>query len=613
MFRRKIDRLLSVGEGKQLAWLTVVVLVLYGIYCLVGRIWGLDWTDILTLYLDPGNFPIDHQANDIFSLIVTLSGLLILSALLISVFSNVFSNIAEAYRKGERRYRFRDHVLILGGGHPLGDMLKALQKHPDFSGKEILVMTSADVESLRAGMETALDDAAFCRRITWYRGERDNRQDLLDAWASRACCIYLIGEDGEEAHDSLSIGALELLKEICSGEGAAIPCYITLEMRSSLDVFRYLPKEGDSRLRVEVVNTSDYLAEQLLVDTSFLPVPEAGQCLHIVIAGSGRTARSFASVAAQLCHFPDFAKSGCRTRITLVDSDIREEMDHFVANRQSLFDLSHYAYVSPEGREDHAPKEEFGDFLDVEWEFVDSHLSSPFVRKQLEDWAADRAQKLVLAICCEDASAALSASLHLPRAIYKAGVPIAVYQKDHAEMMDKAVATGMFGRISCYGEATPGTDALLLRRSERGQRVNYLYDLEYGNPPAASAAEAWAGLSFAHQLSSIASANSIPMKLRAFGLEPTRKSVDALDDGALDALSEVEHRRWMVSVLLMGYSAAPKGERTDRSRFKELKNKEFIHLDIAPFDELVHDTDKKDRLIVQNIPYIINGEEIVRL
>ena len=612
MIRRRMDRILAQGEGKQLAWLVGIVLVLYGIFCLVGRIWGLDWTDILTLYLDPGNFPIDHKANDFFSLIVTLSGILILSALMISVFSNVFSNIAEAYRKGERRYRFSGHVLILGGGHPLADMLKALQKHPDFVDKDIVVMTSSDVEALRATMETALDDAAFCRRITWYRGKRDNREDLLGARAFLARCIYLIGEDDEAAHDSLNVGAMDLLRDICGGEGSAIPCYITLEMRSSQDVFQFLPKEGDSRLRVEIVNTSDYLAEQLLVDTPFLPVPGAGQHLHIVIAGSGRTARSFAAVAAQVCHFPDFAQSRCRTLISFIDSDIRKEMDDFVANRQGLFDLSHYAYVSPAGREDHAPKDAFGDFLDLEWEFIDSHLSSPFVREQLETWAADPAQKLVVAICPEDAATALSAALHLPKAVLKANIPVAVYQKGRAELLDKAVATGMFGQIRCYGDAMPETDALLLRRSERGQRVNYLYDLEYGNPPAASAAEAWAGLSFAHQLSSIASANSIPMKLRAFGLEPTRASVDALDAEALEALSEVEHRRWMTTVLLAGYRAAPKCERSDRSRFKELKNKEFIHLDIAPYDELAHEADK-DRLIVQNIPYIMNGEEIVRI
>ena len=42
------------------------------------------------------------------------------------------------------------------------------------------------------------------------------------------------------------------------------------------------------------------------------------------------------------------------------------------------------------------------------------------------------------------------------------------------------------------------------------------------------------------------------------------------------------------------------------------RRKEFIHLDIAPYDELAHEAGK-DRLIVQSIPYIMNGEEIVRI
>ncbi|MBP5488721.1 MAG: hypothetical protein J6X77_04035, partial [Bacteroidales bacterium] len=113
----------------------------------------------------------------------------------------------------------------------------------------------------------------------------------------------------------------------------------------------------------------------------------------------------------------------------------------------------------------------------------------------------------------------------------------------------------------------------------------------------------------AHKLSSIASAASIPLKLRAFGIEPTRASVDSLSAEVLDSLSEVEHRRWMISVLLMGYSAAPSKERKDRSRFKELK-KNFIHLDIAPYSEIADEADK-DTVIVKNIPFIIGGEPIV--
>ena len=606
MLRRKIDRLLSDGEGKQLAWLAALALTLFLLLVVIGSIWALGWTEILNLYLDPGSYPLETKGSgsqgslNIFSLIIAFGGILILNALTISAFSNVFDNISDKYRKGERRYKFKGHILFLGANHLLRDMLPAIRGNSDYDGKDIVVMTSGDVEALREDMETSLDDSRFCSRITWYKGERDNLEDIESACAAQASYIYVIGEDGEDAHDSISIKSLDLLRGICGGDGSPIPCYVTLDMHSSLDVFQYLPKEEGSLLRTEIVNTSDYAAEQLLVNTGFLPVPSEEKFLHIVIAGCTRTARAFASVAAQICHFPSFAAGGRRTVISFVDGGIRAQMDNFVANHQSLFDLSHYAYISPDGREDYSPLAEYGDFLDIEWEFVDGPLASPFVRGKLLEWASDPSQELVLACCHEDSSVNVSAALHLPKALYKAAIPIAVYQKDHAEILEKAVQTGMYGGIVCFGEASPANDALFLRRSLMGMRVNYLYDLEYGNPPAASAEEAWAGLSFAHKLSSIASANSIPMKMRCFDL----------DEANIEALSEVEHRRWMTSVLLMGYSAAPAASRHDRSRFKELKNKEFVHLDIAPYSELSHEADK-DMLIVKNIPYII-GEKIDR-
>ena len=617
MLRRKIDRILSEGEGKQLAWLAGLALALFLVLVLLGSFWALGWTEILNLYLDPGSYPLETKGPgsqgslNFFSLLIAFGGILVLNALTVSAFSNVFDNISEKYRKGERRYRLKGHVLILGGGSMLLDMLKALRVTPEFDGRDIVVMTSADVEVLRDEIETALDDKRFCKRLIWYRGERDNEDDLRSACVAAASRIYLIGEDGEADHDSVSIGSTDLLKKICAGEGPAIPCFVTLEMHSSLDVFNYLPGETGSRLQVEIVNVSDYLAEQLLVDTDFLPVPQEGQSLRIVIAGTNRTARSVARVAAQICHFPDFVHSGRRTVISFVDEDMERQMDDFVANHQSLFDLSHYTSVTPVGRVGYVPLKDYGDFLDVEWEFIDSPMAAPFVRNKLTAWAADPSQKLVLVLCYEESSANLFAALHLPKALYKAGVPVAVYQKDHPELMEKAAASGQFGSLTSFGEAAPDSDALFLRRSLHGKRVNYLYDLKYGGG-STTPDEAWARLPFAHKLSSIASAASIPLKLRAFGIEPTRESVDALSDATLEALSEVEHRRWMLSVLLMGYSAAPAKQRKDRSRFKELKSKEFIHLDIAPYSEIAEEADK-DTIIVKNIPYIINGEAIADL
>lgn len=611
MLRRKIDRILSEGEGKQLAWLAGIALALFLVLVLLGSFWALGWTEILNLYLDPGSYPLEAKAGsqgalNIFSLFIAFGGILVLNALTISAFSNVFDNISEKYRKGERRYRLKGHILILGGSRQLLDMLKALRGTPEFAGREIVVMTSSDVETLRDEIATALDDPKFCKRLIWYRGERDNEGDLRSACSSAASRIYLIGEDDEPAHDSVSIGSISLLRSICEGsQGAPIPCFVTLEMHSSIDVFNYIPGEPDSRLQVEIVNASDYMAEQLLVDTAFLPVPDKGQSLRIVIAGLGRMGRSIAGIAAQICHFP----KGGRTVISFVDEGMQEKMDNFVANHQSLFDLSHYTYISPVGRTGYVPKNGYGDFLDVEWEFIDSPLASELTRGLLAKWADDPAQKLVVVLCYEDASACISSALHLPKALYKAGIPVAVYQKAHPEVLEAARATGQFGSLTIFGEASEGSDALFLRRSLYGKRVNFLYDRKYGGA-SATPDEAWTRLSFAHKLSSIASANSIPLKLRAFGLEPTRAAVDALSGEVLASLSEVEHRRWMISVLMLGYSAAPAKERKDRSRFKELKNKEFIHLDIAPYDEIAEEADK-DTIIVKNIPFIVNGEQIV--
>ena len=610
--RRKIDRMLSRGEGQQLLWLTVLALALFAVFILVGAIWGLHWTDVLSLYLDPGNFPLEHKGNDIFSLVVTLCGLLLLSALLISVFSNVFSNIASSYRRGERRYRFKDHILILGGADRLKDMLRAIRDDSRFDGKDIVILTSGDVPAISDSVESILDDKRFGERITWYKGERNKEVDLTGACAAKASMIYVIGEDDEPAHDAVSIDALACLRRICGGSGPAIPCYVTLEMHSSQDVFQYLPKDADSRLQTEIIHTGDYLAEQLLVETDFVPVPDGEKYLHLVILGCSRIARSVATVATHICHFPNSAAQGRRTVITFVDGNIRGEMDDFIASRQHLFDLSRYRYMSSEGCESFAPDAAWGDFLDIEWEFMDSAVSAPFAREALCRWAADPEQVMAVVVCQEDSDRALAAALHLPGVLYQAGIPIAVYQKERATLLEAAVSSGMYGRLTCFGEASPANDALLLGRSLRGKRVNYLYDLEFGNPPSPSEDQAWTGLSFAHKLSSIASANSIPLKLRCFGLEATRSCIDSLDAEVREALAELEHRRWTASVLLLGYAAAPRAERADRSRFKELKNKYFIHLDIAPYDELEMEADK-DRIIVNNIPYIMNGETIVRL
>ena len=326
MLRRKIDRLLSEGEGRQLAWLAALVVTLFAVFCLVGSIWALKWTDILNLYLDPGSFPL--EGHNIFSLIIAFGGILLLNALTVSAFSNVFDNISGKYRRGEKRYRMKGHVLIFGSGHQLEDMLRQMCSENCFKDSEIVVMSKEDVEQLRSRIETALDNKAFCRRIVWYRGDMSNADELRSACPGQACCIYLLGEEEDAQHDATLLHALDDLRGIVGTQGARIPCFITLNRRTSMDMLSRLVRKEESRLCVEMVLSSDYLAEQLLVDSDFLPVPAEGKSLRLVIAGDTELARSVACVASQLCHFPEYAKNGRRSIISFVGEDMKLSLIH---------------------------------------------------------------------------------------------------------------------------------------------------------------------------------------------------------------------------------------------------------------------------------------------
>lgn len=609
-YSRRIHRSLSEGQGGQLFLLLAIVFIVLAILFGVGRVLGdVSWQKILAIFLDPGVWG-GEGSHDWFRILIAILGVFLFSGMLVTLIINIVENVSGAYKRGETRYDMADHILIIGTSGPLMNMLTAIRNHPVLSGHEILVMTTVDVASLRARVLGSLDDRSFCRKITYYHCSREIGSNLQKACASKAYMIYLLGEDNEPDHDSLNIKCLDLLKEICSGEGPTIQCFVTLEMHSSLDIIRYKKERVNTRLCIDVVNKSDYIVEQLLVHTDVLPAlsaHETGKRVRIVIIGNSRIGRSFSIIASQICHYPNFSP-GTRTQIVFVDSGMRAAMDDFVAGHEGVFDICHYHYVSPEGTVSYGPKEEIGDFFDIEWTFVDAQPTSLFAQDLLKDWISRPEEKTVIAVCYQDDSKSISTALHLPRQVLDSDCPVLVYQEYNSALVDEAKKTGMFGGIAAFGEGIPDFDALFLQRTTWGKRINRIYDLAYGNPPAQDEDAAWKRLSHAHKLSSIASANSMPLVLRSFGLALSAEAFAALDDETLECISEVEHRRWMSSVLMLGYFPASKELRQDRSRFKYLKNERFIHLDIAPYEELASEKDK-DRLIVSKIPYVLTGEQ----
>lgn len=659
-FKRKFDGLLSEEHVRQqLLILAAILIASFFVFWAVSAVFfpgDYKWQEIIALYLDPGVFDSYSDKHTWFPLIITFVGIFVFTALLITVFTNVFSNISESYRKGERRYKgLNRHTLILGANRMLIGMLTELRC--DGSANDILIMTSSPVEALRDKVEAYFGDKQFMKRLTFYFDERDNEANLREACAGKAKEIYIIGENDEIDHDSVSISCCEKLEVICKESPNPVHCFLVLDNQSSAEIYHYHERKfsQDTKLQVDIVDIKEYVAEQTLlglngenqlsIDGKGIK-PDTEQYVHFIISGMTPMAKAMALTAAHLCHFPNFnAKTGeKKTVITFIDYNIKRKRDIFVSEHQNLFMLSHYVDISfdTDGKRSikaHTPDKEYGDFLDVAWEFVDADISSPEAKAYLTAAANDSAQQLAVAICQDSQEDNMSAALHLPAAVYDKpkNIPIYVHLWERGDAITKANATGQFGHIYCFGTGTSADkDPLFKKRLERGQRVNYVYNTMDEDKPQFDdnrSVQLWYKNKESDKFSSIYCANSLRIKQNSFGADLSTIGTP---------LFEVEHRRWVLSVLLLGQKAYPAKKRAElksivlneRNRFPDkgkreiLKNGErvspkwkglrdaaksvFFHIDIDSYEELVDKEEKdKDALLMLNSAFILGKTDTV--
>lgn len=563
--KRGIDRLLSEGKGKQLLWLLVISVGIMAVVLFVSSFFikDLKWQQVVSVFLDPGCFNSTPEGAEWLLLPLALFSLVILSGLMVSTFTNVVENISDSVHAGERRYRFNNHVLIIGAGKQLAPMLAALAEDK----RNIVVMSES----------RPTEEGNY----TYYCGRRDSLEDLKSALPAKASVIYIIGEDQEPDHDAKSLRAVDLLKELTENAENEIQCYMTLQERVSSEVYEYLHQPVVGKLLlVDVINVYEYMAERLMVDSDFLPAIKQGdgRRSHVVIYGTGQVAHNVANTVAHISHYPSYPEAGVKICITLVGCGMKRYMDNIIASRPALFDLSVYRYIDACGKvEEHRPAK---DFLDVEWEFVDTYDSSSLSRDMLRRICASPDEILTVVVAEEDPARATETALHFPREVYDCN--IAVYMDESAEVLELSRRTEMFGNISVFGSASGAiSDPLFRTRSVRGQRVNFIYDQMYVK--SRSIEEAWYSLPEVNKYSSIYCAMSMPMRKRCYDMDGDRMPV-----------YEAEHRRWMMSMLIMGTRP---GEIRDKAR--------FIHNDIVPFDELTPEEQEKDKILIDAMPDIL--------
>ena len=545
MLKRRFDKMLTHGMGSQLLLLIVAVILFFGFFLAIAAIlgWNYGWQDILALFLDPGGFG-GAGEHDGFRLIVTVVGILLFSTLLISVVNNIFDNISHSAKTGVMRYRVKDHVLIFGSDTHLIPMLEALFEE---KGRQtIVIMTEIDVEVLSAEIDAHFIDDRFMNRVIFYRGNWDTMEDLLTARPQYAERIYIIGEANDTDHDSKNIRCYNQLKTICAEAKNDIKCFVMMESGSTIDMLMKEEKSlSTERLKVDIVNTREYAAEQVLAWTDFLPVIKSDDphSSHFVILGTGAMAKAVAFTVAHNSHYPDYEGAIRRTRISVINNNMREWMDNLVASHPQLFERSHYYYIAPNGTmEEHHPKE---DILDVEWEFIDHRDASPSARQLMEQWAADREhQYLRFAICHGNQTERIASLLHLPQIIYDKDhpSPICIYLEQGGEAALRAMETGNYGIIKPFGPAMGSVnDPLFNRRSKRGTQANIIFLVGKEGIQNFNKNSAWYDLKESDKFASTYCANALNFRWVNFDLTGDR-----------EPLYEAEHRRWMMSKLLMG-------------------------------------------------------------
>ena len=556
-------------------------------------------------------------------------------------------NRAARRRKGLLRYHFDNHILILGGGEMVVELLDAIAARQDWMGKNVVALSSQDAGQVRDRLATRLSPEARELAITVYHGVRTSEAELFSCHVEQASHIFIVGEDGEDGHDALNVECWTKVRILRMQSPQVAQCYLFVDKSTTIELFHKLPQEAHTSVETTIVDRGGAMVQQLLMGDSPQALSKtldrglitggSDRYVHLVVVGMTEVGYTFATTAAQLCHFPNFDETSSRplrTRITFIDPTANVKMQQFKSMYPTLFELSHSRYKADEiswlqGR----PDGQYGDFLDVEWEFVEGSVDEEWVRDMLSRCAEDAQQVLSVAFCQDSADENYRQSIHLPSQLYCSIDPeksicpnIYVYQPQSSTLLRAAQAEVMYlGNLIPFGERGGGYDPLLVRQTAAAKRVNFLYQKETSGrqfvsmpTDAALLDSMWQQLSLSEKMSDLCSATALYAELRSLGMEANNGCQPLDNPEMVEALSRIEHARWNMEKLLAGFvpmpatsrdglnaalqSDDPDVQQETHTLANRLANQHYRLKDITPYASLPEASKADIRTIARNLP-----------
>lgn len=660
----RIDRIIQSSFLKQVAML-VSINIVFLLLCFL--LWGIflgDWSfwKVYNNYIDTGNQAGAGGGERWIAIITSIIGSFLFGCLLISTLSNIIERRIERYRNGLVRYRHSGHYVIIGADPMLDELTGQLLRK---SGeKDIVILTTKDADNVRRRLTAGLSPEES-RRIFVCYGSRDSRKELESIHVADAEEVYILGESGEiddieYFHDSLNVDCLYKIGDICClhsrpENSKKLKCRMSMEYSTTFSVFQFsdIPEEFKEKINLYPFNFYEDWARKVLVfnragDITYQPldygsaISYESECfVHLVIIGMSKMGIAMAIEAAHIAHFPNFIRDRSkRTRITFIDRDARACSDEFRQAYPYLFDLSHSTFIDTENgtvqKREPSPAYSHlgGDFLDIEWQFVHGRIESEPVRRLLSDWAGDSNAMMTIAVCLNLTHQSIATAMYLPDCIRDKAVPVLVQQRITPSIIDN-ISQSRYSNLKAFGMIS-GSLTLDGTIEAMARRVNYVYDALYGNDDLDETIkkstdkdvnDEWEKLRrrkpLVKQWSNIYNACSIPTKLRSIGItdcedigKPTKGNIVKLDEAQYNLLAEVEHNRWNIEGLLLGYRPVTAGEdrfissSPDQKVLDDRKDSlkaSYIHYDIRDYALLPPSTKANDIVISKYIPFIIHG------
>lgn len=339
----------------------------------------------------------------------------------------------------------------------------------------------------------------------------------------------------------------------------------------------------------------------------------SNQRVHLVLFGCGAQAVSLALHTALIAHFPNYCRDNwLRTRITWM-SDSLDDFIHFKQQYKTLLGNSYRRNVIVKEEdvkvENFAPKyvNERRDFVDVEWEFVEGRSYNDIVSYKLNKWSQDEGQQLTVAFCYEDDNRNINEALNISIGKNRS-IPVLLKVSD-------ATSIELLKQSGCYNQLIPigmrkGVQPCMADFIRMGQYVNYAYcnmrscteeEKELGATEMTIATELsteeelqelWnsSKLTTPKRWSNIYNAFTLGTKMRSLGIGMDEwERLFAISDRDVDIMAEVEHNRWCIEEMILGYSPTTQEEHNsiwaDINKREQYKA-EFKHDDLRNYSEL---------------------------